>query len=146
MSSKKAIVAKTTSRPRHFDLSILLTRICILILLVVASNNLMSCQKEEKFDKTKWGIKTDIHYDYRNSMLTDLLRNYAIIGLKRKELISLLGKPDLTKQNGALLYYEIYVKYGFDVDPVYSRYLLIEMDKDSIITNVRVQDKGKPSN
>src|SRR5687768_13267298 len=46
---------------------------------------------EIDFDKSKWMIKDDHHYPYRDQMLPGLLSSHKLDSLTRDELIDLLG-------------------------------------------------------
>ena len=46
----------------------------------------------EKFDKTKWRTKDANGYPYRDKMLNDLITNEKLKGLKKEEVIDLLGR------------------------------------------------------
>jgi hypothetical protein len=97
-----------------------------------------------KFDKNKWMIKEDIGYKYRNDMLDDLIKNHKIKGLRYNELADLIGEPDKNMVGDSeCIYYPIIDKYGFDIDPVYSKTLEIWLNKDSIVTKFEVFEHKK---
>ncbi|MCW1147591.1 hypothetical protein [Flavobacterium lacisediminis] len=101
---------------------------------------LASCGKKEKqFDKSTWNLRDDITYSNRESMVADLIENHLQEGMTYKELIDLLGKPENysdIKQNTVA--YEIMVDYGWNIDPVAGKTLLIEMTNDSLVKNIKL--------
>jgi len=61
----------------------------------------LSCNAEIKFDKEKWSERYDIDFPspYREQMLSDLLRNHKLVGLKYPQLIETLGSPNFSDSN-----------------------------------------------
>jgi len=47
----------------------------LFFLCCVACKNTGQDKKQEKFDKTKWAVKKDMDYPYRDKMLKDLVYN-----------------------------------------------------------------------
>ncbi len=84
----------------------------------------------EKFDKTKWSIKDATDYPYRDKMLNDLITNEKLKGLKKKEVIDLLGRPD--RIDSSYLFYRIaQQRIGFF--PLHTKTLVIKLTKDSTV-------------
>lgn len=112
-------------------------RILILFWLFVVA----SCQiQDEKFDKTAWNKRTDMFYDNRNKMIDDLMENHLQKGMTLKSVIEMLGNHDnYSDLDSNTIGYEIYVDYGWDIDPVETKTLLIEFSKDSTITGFRLK-------
>lgn len=69
-------------------------------------------------------------YLYRNEMLKDLISNHSLKGLKKDELIDLLGPPD--RIDSGYLFYMIAQKrlYFF---PLHTKTLVIKLAKDSTV-------------
>jgi hypothetical protein len=97
-----------------------------------------ACKSEIKFDKNKWLQKDDIVYPYRYQMLKDLTHNYQLIGIKYSDLITLLGIPEIT--DAQRVKYIIEEKYGSDIDPIYTKYLTINISKDSAISSYSIEE------
>jgi len=57
------------------------------------------------FDKTKWSIKEDLDYPYRNQMVNEILYSDSLRTLQKEGLINLLGQPDYSREEH--LYYRI---------------------------------------
>jgi|JI10StandDraft_1071094.scaffolds.fasta_scaffold53933_8 hypothetical protein len=99
-----------------------------------------SCR--QKFDSEKWKIMGDIRsFPHRDAMLDDIIENKKFIGLNYRQLIDSLGYPNGLKDT--LIYYDIVTDYGLDIDPVYSKDLIIMFDKDSVIRGVKIKEWEK---
>ncbi|MBE9585631.1 hypothetical protein IM792_14335 [Mucilaginibacter sp. JRF] len=107
---------------------------CIIILMV----SLMVFGCKQNFDKKLWSKKNDWDYPHRNKMLKDLLKNHGLKGKPLSEVTDMLGEPDDT--DGKHIYYDIVMKYGADIDPIYSKELEIAFGADSVVTAVKVQE------
>ncbi len=93
--------------------------------------------QEIAFDETKWKLKKDRDYPYRNSMLGDLMRNDKIRELKTKELLDMMGKPDRT--DSSYLFYMITQKrIGFW--PLHTKSLVIKLSEDSTINWMKIHE------
>ena len=107
---------------------------------------LFSCTSrndELPFGKEKWTSRTDPAFPppYRSRMTVDLTKNHELVGLKYRELVEMLGVPDY--KDSVSLSYMIIVKYGHDIDPVYTKNLDFTFSKDSIITSFRFEEWKK---
>jgi uncharacterized lipoprotein YehR (DUF1307 family) len=110
------------------------------LILVVS---LTACQPKLKFDKALWNNKSDMEYPYRDAMLDDLLKQHHLRGLTYKELTTKIGEPVRALDNVGDAYYEIITDYGSDIDPVYTKILSIKLNKDSIVTDYKVEEWRK---
>jgi hypothetical protein len=88
-----------------------------------------------EFDKTKWRIKevNDFNqpdYPHRNEMLKDLINHQRLNGLKKNELLDLLGQPD--QIDSGYLFYQVSQRrlYFF---PLHTKTLVIKLDRDSTV-------------
>jgi hypothetical protein len=106
----------------------------------------LSCGvKQEKFNKLTWNDRADMYYANRESMVEDLMNNYLKKGMSYEDVINLLDQPEnYTNVEDYTVHYEIYLDYGWDIDPVEGTDLVIKFSKDSIITNFGLTDWGKP--
>jgi hypothetical protein len=104
---------------------------------------LQACNTEIKFDKVKWDEQPDLAFTppYRNKMLTDLTTNYKLKAMKYSEVVNLLGTPNF--KDSISFGYDIIIKYGSDIDPVYTKTLNFIFSKDSIITAFKVDEWKK---
>lgn len=120
------------------DRHIVALRILTIALLAIL---LASCGvKEKKFDKSHWHDRQDFSYANRESMVKDLMQNYLRRGMTYNGLVELVGQPESyanIKPN--LVGYEIMVRYGWDIDPVETKTLFIELSKDSTIVDFRLE-------
>jgi len=110
-----------------------------LVLLI----SVTACERQEKFDTEKWLVKVDMDYPYRDLMIDDLVNNRQIKGLQYQELVKLLGEPQRNWQaDSNQYYYQIVEDYGMDIDPVYTKNLMIQL-QDSVVTEFKVQEWKK---
>ena len=65
----------------------------ILLILILLTSTISSCQT--KFDKKVWIEDSDLtnHQSIRSKMTKDLMLNHLRKGMKKEEIIDLLGKP-----------------------------------------------------
>ena len=85
--------------------------------------------------------KDDMEFPYRNKMLKDLTTNYKLVGLKRNEIINILGEPNST--DSISFAYNVIEDYGGDIDPVYTKDLDFKFDHDSLITSFKITELKK---
>jgi len=83
-----------------------------------------------KFDKTKWQAKENDTYPYRDQMLDDLIRNVTLKGLKKNELIDLLGQP--TRTDAGYLFYTV-AQPHLGIVPLSNKSLVIKLSRDSTV-------------
>lgn len=96
------------------------------------------------FDKEKWLEQEDWDYPRRDNMIDDLIKNHKLKGLSYKQMVELLGDPQGNARDSIGVYYRIVEDFGSDIDPVYSKNLSIEFNKDSIINKVTIEEWKKP--
>lgn len=74
-------------------------------------------------------------------MVTDLTKNYKLVGLSCKELKDLLGEPESYISNDSNTYcYDIDVRYGNDIGPVYLKVLKFNFNTHSTILSFRIEE------
>lgn len=101
----------------------------------------LSCTQRTEFNKEKWNDKVDITYTNRDAMLHDLTTNYKLVGLSYNQLTELLGNPqNYGHADSTELYYTVVEDYGWDIDPVYMKYLVFTIDQDSVVTNFEIEE------
>lgn len=94
------------------------------------NNGKQADANEKKFNKIKWGTKDDKDYPYRDKMLDDLISNVNLKGLKKEEVINMLGQPD--RIDNSYLFYRIAQKrMGFF--PLHTKTLVIKLTSDSTV-------------
>lgn len=95
------------------------------------SDNVQGGTKTEfEFNKTKWRTKVGRDYPYRNEMLEDLINNQKLKGLKRDEVIDMLGEPD--RSDGSYLFYMVTQKRILFY-PLHTKSLVIKLSKDNTV-------------
>ncbi|MBU3821590.1 hypothetical protein KO566_05925 [Flavobacteriaceae bacterium XHP0103] len=83
-----------------------------------------------KFDSKTWnkgGIDWQIT-ETRENMVTDLIGSDTLIGLKKSQVIKLIGKPEFEERNQIKIL--VRERYSSDIDPHYISYLIIDFDND----------------
>ncbi len=100
-----------------------------------------SCKRDREFNHYGWTKGADAGFPpaARSQMLTDLLIKHKLAGMHYASVLNLLGEPDQTDSTG--LSYKIEIDYGIDIDPVYSKDLLLYMNEDSIITGYKIEEQ-----
>lgn len=104
---------------------------------------LIACQPKLKFDKAKWDSKDDMQYPYREAMLDDLVKHHQLKGLTYKQLTRQVGEPARYDNDLNNPYYNIIIDYGWDIDPVYTKVLSIQLNSDSVVTGYKVEEWRK---
>ena len=84
-----------------------------------------------KFDKVKWAVKKNNQYPYRDKMLKDLIDNYELHGLKKEEVLNMLGQPNRT-DNG-YLFYTVDQEVFANILPLHTKTLVIKLTRDSTV-------------
>ena len=114
------------------------------LILLFISIFIFSCQTQQKFDKLKWAEVADLMtFPNRKYMIDDLTKNYELRGKKYDEIIELLNTPQGKGDNDLEIFYDVDVDYGSDIDPVSSKTLSIQFDKDSTVKMFEVKEWKK---
>ncbi|MDX9749961.1 MAG: hypothetical protein RBT71_02645 [Flavobacteriales bacterium] len=115
---------------------------CVLLLLSVC---LTGCDRSIPFDKSGWQERYDGDYPKRDAMVKDLLDNQKLTGLTTRSITDFLGEEDhielheKPKSSGVnYMSYQVLKDFGWDIDPVHTKYLVIEFNEDSIVTKVNL--------
>jgi hypothetical protein len=106
-----------------------------LIIIAVFLIGLYSCKQTEiTFDKELWSKTVDGFYEHREQMVKDLMENRLNKGLAYHSVIDLLGKSaNFANLDSNTIGYEVFVDYGWSIDPVETKTLLISFSSDSTI-------------
>ena len=108
----------------------------ILLSLVLT---LFSCQTQQRFDKVKWAEVADLMtFPNRKYMIDDLVKNYQLKDKKYSEIVELLNEPQSKLYTTMQILYDIDVDYGSEIDPIYSKTLLITFDNDTVVKSYEV--------
>lgn len=95
--------------------------------------------KDTVFDKAKWSQKIDGFYQYRDEIVEDLISNHLRKGMSYKELQNLLGEPEnYTDLEENTIAYGIMEDYGWNIDPVETKTLRIELTEDSLVSGYKI--------
>ena len=74
-------------------------------------------------------------------MVDDIIQNKKFIGLNFSQILDSLGQPTLLEN--MQIFYLVKTDYGTDIDPVYSRDLVLTINKDSVVTGVSIKEWKK---
>jgi hypothetical protein len=110
--------------------------VCTIALIALS---LTSCSKK-KFDRREWNDGDGLSWPNRSAMLDDLLANHKLKGLKYKEVINLLRYPQWNSYTDRSFEYEINRKMD-RLDTIYAKSLILYLNKDSVVTDVKVMEK-----
>ena len=116
----------------------------IIPLLLVFLMTFTACHQKQKFDKTKWQEVGDLMtFPNRNAMVDDVAQNYNLKGKTLNDITGLLGQPQYPLDSTMEIGYKIDEDYGTDIDPIYTKTLLIQFDKDTTVKNVEIKEWKK---
>ena len=101
------------------------------------SNAQASSENDITFDQTKWMLKEDGAYPFREQMFRDVLYNDTIRSLSKSEIIDLLGTPDREQDNH--LYYEI-SRSGLGAVTLHARTMVVKIKSDDAIEWIKVHE------
>lgn len=112
------------------------TKILFLLILFIFFT---SCTIKEKFNSETWkhkGLDWQMS-DKREKMVDDLIKSDTLKGLSEKQVIQLLGEPQIQKDN--TIQFLIIEKYEFNIDPEYISYVVVELDSNKTVKNYYIQ-------
>lgn len=100
-----------------------------------------SCGTEQlDFEKSKWNESVDGFYTYRESMAKDLVENHLKKGLTYQQLTDLIGEPEnFANLKTNTIGYTLMEDYGWDIDPVETKTLMIEFTADSLVKDFKIE-------
>ena len=109
-------------------------------LMLICFFILTACgEKQIEFDQSKWNKSVDGFYQFREAMAKDLIENHLKKGMTYKKLTDLIGKPEnIANLKENTIGYTIMEDYDWDIDPVKTKTLLIELTTDSLIQNFKI--------
>ncbi|CAN5302727.1 hypothetical protein BH09BAC2_BH09BAC2_04740 [soil metagenome] len=104
-----------------------------LIILIITFG--VSCKHKrqttpDKFDKEKWAYSEGKQFPYRDNIIIDLLSSRILIGLKQKEVLSVLGQPSRTDIN--YFFYIVDQQTIGNYFPLHTKTLVIKFTADTV--------------
>lgn len=113
----------------------------VFALILFLSTVIISCNsKETEFNETKWSKQRDGSYQYREMMTADLIANHLHKGMHHDEIVKLLGQPEnYSDLDANTIAYEIMVDYGWNIDPVETKTLILRFSSDSLYAGGEVK-------
>ena len=102
---------------------------------------LVSCGTEQlDFEKSKWNESVDGFYQYRESMAKDLMENHLKKGMTYQQLTNLIGESEnFANLKPNTIGYTLMEDYGWDIDPVETKTLMVELTADSLVQDFKVE-------
>jgi hypothetical protein len=114
------------------------------LLLAVVLLAFSSCTYETAFDRAKWLESNDVmSFPHRKFMVKDLVKNVPLKGMKYRDVLELLGPPQYPWDHVMKIQYVIEDDFGSDIDPVYSQWLTMRFNMDSMVRSVEVEEWRK---
>jgi hypothetical protein len=114
--------------------------------IIIGLNLLMflsSCEQERKFDKKTWCSYSDLDlHEERNKMIDDLLENYDLKGMTTKDVQEFFGYIENidTLNKPFNIQYNVFTDYGWDIDPVHTKTLMIYLNDDFKVKSVKLSE------
>jgi hypothetical protein len=116
----------------------------ILIISACQRNPQTSCQGIDKFNRTKWCQLADLMtFPNRNCMVDDLVQNYNLKEKRLNQIIDLLGEPQYPLDSTLEMGYKIEEEFGSDIDPIYTKTLLIQFNRDTLVKGFEIKEWKK---
>lgn len=102
--------------------------------------SISGCKNQRPFDGRAWNDGDGIDFPKRYMMVDDLLATHKLKGMTYKQVILLLRYPQRNSHTDRSFYYDITLKMS-GIDTSYFKGLLFTLNKDSIVTDVKVFEK-----
>lgn len=101
-----------------------------------------SCNSDRKFNSKNWApYESGVIGGERKRMLSDLTQNVLKPSFTtKKEVDSLLGKYYIIDIENKTFNYEVFEKYGWNIDPEGYITLKLSFDKDSILQQWLIEE------
>jgi hypothetical protein len=111
------------------------------IIVVFAILGCNDISRSEKFDQKIWKQYSEVDGPDRDLMAEDLLKTHKLIGLTNKQMLQLLGPPE---NDTTSTWYGLEQEGEFlSPDPVSGKNLVIQFNKDSVITSAKIEEWHK---
>ncbi|MFC7772977.1 hypothetical protein [Flavobacterium sp. GCM10027622] len=111
-----------------------------IIIFIIISISFSCDSRDKKFNKAGWEERIDGFYTNREQMVDDIIKNYLHKGMSYDKIINLLGEPENyedTEPN--TMQYEIMKDFGWDIDPVEIKTLVLRISKDSTYLDYKIE-------
>ena len=102
---------------------------------------LIGCRNDQiDFEKSKWNDSIDGFYKFRESMAIDLMESHLKKGMTYKELKNLIGEPEnIANLKTNTIGYTLVEDYGWDIDPIETKTLVVELTADSLVQDFKIE-------
>jgi len=113
----------------------------VLVVLVAAVYMIVGyVDNHQEFDSVAWINADRTDYVPRNGMLHDLLEKHHFIGMDRKNVEELLGRP--WAEGSGDLTYAVEIHYDI-IDPDYHKFLVFKLDHSGVVTGYQLEEWDK---
>jgi hypothetical protein len=109
-------------------------------LALALTTALTGCGGKQEFDRKGWDDGDGIEFPNRAGMLDDLLANHNPKGKTYKQVLRQLRYPQRNSYTDKSFEYEIVRKMD-GLDTVYAKSLILYLNKDSVVSDVKVIEK-----
>jgi hypothetical protein len=100
--------------------------------------------KQVEFEQSKWNESIDGFHQFREVMVKDLMENHLEKGMTYRQLTDLIGKPEnLANLKINTIGYTLMEDYGWDIDPVETKTLMVELTNDSLVQDFKIEQWKK---
>jgi len=124
---------------------LLLAEVAVVLVVLVAAVYMIVgyVDNHQEFDSIAWINADRTDYVPRNGMLHDLLAKHHFIGMDRKKVEELLGRP--WAEGSGDLTYAVEIDYDI-IDPDYHKFLVFKLDHSGVVTGYHLEewDRSKP--
>ena len=101
----------------------------------------ISCQKEVideiYFEASKWQVKIDKDYPFRNRMLSNLIESDTLKKSEKNSIIKLLGEPERVNENH---WYYLVSQERLGFWPLHSSFLVIKFSDNNKVDWVKIHE------
>lgn len=111
------------------------------LIIFILLFTLFSCNStERKFNKSRWNDRIDGFYTNREQMVNDVIKNHLQKGMSYGKILNLLGEPEnYTNAESNTMQYNIMVDFGWDVDPIETKTLILRISNDSTYLGYKIE-------
>jgi hypothetical protein len=103
----------------------------IVLFTIITLNTNCGNEKGIEFESKKWISDKIGHNNTREKMIGDLIKSELLIGIKFDSVVNLLGNEfyKYESETNRKVTFTIKESYGFDIDPLFTKDLIVEIDK-----------------
>ncbi|GAB5551776.1 MAG: hypothetical protein Sapg2KO_13670 [Saprospiraceae bacterium] len=109
------------------------------LLSLIILSTIISCSTKKEFNSDEWINATgeSLITDVREVMVEDIIESDLLIDKNRSDIEVLLGTEYY--QTDSTMGYLVREKYGWNIDPIYIKYLNITIDDNGVARQVNIK-------